>query len=407
MPMPFRPAAVLACVLAALAVAPAASAGPGMFFGAAEDAAKSADPMTSKAKMDLAVLAGFDAIRLTAIWTPGETELHGYERLAMRNAVVAADLTGVRIVLSVYHYGSSTTPLNGKNREEFATFAAWLAEEFPTVNDVIVGNEPNLNRFWMPQFNKNGTSASPGGYLSLLGLTYDHLKAVRPEIRVIGGSVSPRGADKPKAKRQTHSPYRFISELGKAYRRSGRQRPVMDAFAFHPYGDSSTQPPSFRHTAESKRIGMSDYDRLVELLGEAFDGTQQEGSQLPIVYDEYGVEATIPVAKRGVYKGREPKSIRPVDEQTQARYYRDALLMAACQPTVEGMLLFHVSDEPDLDRWQSGIFYADDTPKASFTAVRDAVHVLRGETALDTAGAGPTCPAAAGATRVGAARSGR
>ena len=36
--MSSRPAALLACILAALAVAPAASAGPGMFFGAAEDA---------------------------------------------------------------------------------------------------------------------------------------------------------------------------------------------------------------------------------------------------------------------------------------------------------------------------------------------------------------------------------
>jgi hypothetical protein len=406
MPMSLRPAAFLACVLAGLALAPAASAGPGMYFGAAEDAAKSADPMVSKAKMDLAVLAGFDAIRLTAIWTPGETQLRGYELLATRNAVAAADLTGVRIVLSVYHYGSKTTPLNGKNREEFASYAGWLAKTFPTVNDFIIGNEPNLNRFWMPQFNKNGTSASPGGYLSLLGLTYDHLKAVRPEIRVIGGSVSPRGADKPKAKRQTHSPYRFIAEMGKAYRRSGRERPVMDAFAFHPYGDSSRQPPSFRHTLASKRIGMSDYDRLVELLGNAFDGTMQEGSQLPIVYDEYGVEAAIPAAKRGVYTGREPKSINPVDEVTQARYYRDALLMASCQPTVEGMLLFHVSDESDLDRWQSGIFYADDTPKASFAAVRDAVNVLRGETAPDAARR-LSCPASEGTTRVGAARSGR
>jgi hypothetical protein len=404
--MRIHKASVLACLLAALVLAPAASAGQGMYFGAAEDAAKSTDPVVAKAKMDLAVLAGFDAIRLTAIWAPGQTKLSGYELDVMRNAVAAADLTGVRVVLSVYHFGSKTTPLAGADREDFATYAAWIAHTFPTVNDFIVGNEPNLNRFWMPQFNRNGTSASPAAYLGLLALTYDHLKAVRPDIRVVGGSVSPRGQDDPKAKRHTHSPYRFIAEMGKAYRKSGRQRPVMDALAFHPYGDTSQQSPSFRHTVVSKRIGMSDYDRLVELLGTAFDGTYQEGSQLPIVYDEYGVEARVPATKRTAYTGREPKSIRPVDEQTQARFYRDALLLAACQPTVEGMLLFHVSDESDLDRWQSGIFYADDTPKSSFSTVRDAIHFLRGETAP----AGPgrlACPAAAGTTRVGAARAGR
>jgi hypothetical protein len=75
------------------------------------------------------------------------------------------------------------------------------------------------------------------------------------------------------------------------------------------------------------------------------------------------------------------------------------------------MLLFHVSDEPDLDRWQSGIFYADDTPKASFEIVRDAVSELRAATAPATDGIAPAslpCPAAARGptTRVGN-RSGR
>jgi hypothetical protein len=106
-----------------------------------------------------------------------------------------------------------------------------------------------------------------------------------------------------------------------------------------------------------------------------------------------------------VYTGREPKTTRPVDELTQARFYRDALLIAACQPTVEGILLFHVSDERDLDRWQSGLAYADDTPKASFTIVRDAIQFLRERTGTLPLGPLPCLPTA-GPTRVGA-RSGR
>jgi hypothetical protein len=400
-----RPTLAFACLLATLTGAPTALAGPGMYFGAAEDAAKHIDPVVSKAKMDLAQLAGLDAIRLTAIWTPGETQLRGYELAVLENAVAAANLNGIRVVLSVYHHGSTTTPLRMSNRLEFAGFTARLARRFPTVDDFIIGNEPNLNRFWMPQFNRNGTSASPAAYLGLLALTYDHLKAVRPEIRVIGGSVSPRGADDPRSKRHTHSPFRFVAEMGRAYRTSGRQRPVMDAFAFHPYGDHSSQSPHFRHADGGKRIGISEYDRLVELLGAAFDGTQQLGSQLPIVYDEYGVEAQVPSGKRSFYTGREPKTTRPVDALTQARYYRDALLLAACQPTVEGMLIFHVSDERDLDRWQSGLLYADDTPKASFTIVRDAIRFLRERTGTAPLGQ-LACPPTAGPTRLGA-RSGR
>jgi hypothetical protein len=382
-----------------------------MYFGAAEDSAKSVDPVVAKAKMDLAQLAGFDTVRLTAIWRPGDTELEGQQLSELENAAAAANLSGIRVIVAVYHHGSATTPVKLADRHDFAAFVGSIARTLPTVKDFIIGNEPNLNRFWMPQFNRDGSSASPAAYLGLLALVYDELKAISYDIRVIGGSVSPRGNDNPRGKRHTHSPYRFIRELGLAYRRSGRPRPVMDAFAFHPYGDDSSQPPEFQHAVGVNRIGISEYDRLLELLAEAFDGTQQAGSELPIVYDEYGVEAQIPSVKRLAYTGREPKTTRPVDEATQARYYRSALLFAACQRNVEGILLFHVSDEPDLDRWQSGIFYADDTPKRSLEIVRDTVLELREATASDRHGGGASyvgvdCPGAAGPAPTGR-RSGR
>ena len=33
------------------------------------------------------------------------------------------------------------------------------------------------------------------------------------------------------------------------------------------------------------------------------------------------------------------------------------------------LLFFHVSDEPQLERLQTGVYYADDTPKASLERV--------------------------------------
>jgi hypothetical protein len=372
-----RYAPALACGLAVLALAPAARAGDtDMRIGAAEDAAKTLDLVTATAKMDLARLVGFDAVRLTSIWAPGQTEVAGYELAVLQNAAAAAALTGIHVYLSVYHHGSRTTPRTPAARRAFASYAASIARQVPGIKSFIIGNEPNLNRFWMPQFNRDGSSASPGGYLGLLAVTYDALKDVSADIEVIGGSISPRGGDNPRAKRHTHSPTGFIRALGRVYRASGRNRPVMDAFAFHPYGDNSSQPPDFLHLF-SKNIGLADYGKLVGLLGEAFDGTAQPGSQLPIVYDEYGIDTRIPSHKRLAYKGREPTTTRPVDEATQGRYYRQALALAYCQPTVKAFLIFHVSDEPDLDRWQSGLYYADDTPKASLPIVRDAVEAAR------------------------------
>ena len=51
--------------------------------------------------------------------------------------------------------------------------------------------------------------------------------------------------------------------------------------------------------------------------------------------------------------------------------------MTFCQPTVLGLMLFHVQDEPDLSAWQSGEFYVDGTPKASLVPVRSAAFSVR------------------------------
>lgn len=362
-----------------------------LFVGAAEDAAKHHDPSVSKAKMTLARLAGYNAIRLTAIWAPGQTEPDNGTQLGLRNAIGAADLNGIRIILSVYHYGSRTTPLTPTARSEFSQYIASLARTFPTVRDFIVGNEPNLNLFWMPQFNPDGTSASPAAYVALLAEAYDALKAVSPEINVIGGSVSPRGSDKYPSTRHTHSPTRFIPEMGKAYRALGRARPIMDTFAFHPYLYGS-QPPTATHP-KSSTVALNDYGKLVALLRTAFDGTAQPGSKLPIVYDEFGYESEIPDALARAYHGNEPASVRRVDEATLGAYYRQALELAACQPTVQGFLFFLVSDEANRDRWQSGVYYADDTPKSIFEVVKRASLAARNGTLGACASASARTPA--------------
>jgi hypothetical protein len=52
-----------------------------------------------------------------------------------------------------------------------------------------------------------------------------------------------------------------------------------------------------------------------------------------------------------------------------------------------GMLFFHVSDEQNGRTWQSGVYYADDTPKASLAPVRAAIESLRDGTLSGCAGA--------------------
>ncbi len=210
------------------------------------------------------------------------------------------------------------------------------------------------------------------GYLDLLARTYDALKAVSPHIQVIGGALAPRGSDRPGTKRDTHSPTRFIQDLGAAYKASGRSRPVMDAFSVHPYMRTSELPPTDLHTA-STTITIADYPKLASLLSHAFDGTPQRGRGLPIYYTEFGVQTRVPAGHRRAYSDLDsPSAADAVDPKTQARYYRQALQLAACQPTVKGLFVFHTFDETDLAGWQSGLYYADEKPKPSLPAFRRA-----------------------------------
>ena len=351
--------------------APAFAGGPYMFVGAAEDSARTADPLFAQAEMRQAKLVGFDTIRFTQTWVKGQTTLGPTDRILLGNATVAAQLSGVRVVLSIYPYGSSVTPLTDQDRANFAEFCVDVADSFPLVHDFIIGNEPNLNRFWLPQFGPNGEDVAAPAYEQLLAGAYDALKAIRPHSTIYGGALAPRGVDKPGTGRDTHSPTAFVADLGVAYRASGRQLPIMDAFAFHPYPESSSTGPSFPHP-NGTSIGLADYPKLVGLLGTAFDGTAQRGSSLPILYDEFGIETTVPTAKAPLYTGNEPATTRPVDDATQARLYTQAMQMAFCQKTVMGLFLFHVQDEASMGAWQSGEYYVDGTAKSSLPAIAAA-----------------------------------
>ena len=123
---------------------------------------------------------------------------------------------------------------------------------------------------------------------------------------------------------------------------------------------------------------MGDYPKLVTLLDEAFRGTAQRGRTLPILYTEFGVQTVVPRNKLGAYQpGTTPDAEDAVAAATQAAYYREALALAYCQPTVKGLFVFHTFDESGLDGWQSGLYYADRTPKPSLKAFRRAIADLR------------------------------
>jgi hypothetical protein len=364
----------LVCALGALLFSGPAAASLRMYMGAAEDEGRNADPAVAMAKMELAKAAGFDTIRVTAIWAPGQSAVPHDQLQALQSIAAAGVFLHIRVVTTVMPFGSRTTPLTATARTQFARFSADIVRRVPTIREYIIGNEPNLNRYWLPQFGPSGENVAAPAYVRLLARTYDAMKAVDRNVFINGGSVSPRGVDRPSTGRDTHSPTKFIADMGIAYRALKRSKPIMNGFAFHPYGENSSTPPTVQHP-RSTAIGLADYEKLVDLLSVAFDGTAQLGSKLPILYDEYGVDSQIPDTKGHFYNGRELS--KPVSEGVQASFYRQALQMAACQPTVRGFLIFHVTDETDYGRWQSGLYFPDGSAKSSRTIVRRTMNEIR------------------------------
>ena len=127
-----------------------------------------------------------------------------------------------------------------------------VARAVPYAKHFTIGNEPNLNRFWLPQFGPDGENVAAPAYLRLLTAAYDAHEGGRRGLRVLGGALAARQR-RPALSRHTHSPTKFIKDMGIAYRASGRTKPVMDALSINPFADNSSisLPSATPRTARS------------------------------------------------------------------------------------------------------------------------------------------------------------
>src|SRR5215218_558896 len=291
--------------------------------------------------------------------------------------VPLATLRGVRVVFSVAPSKARAMTENPNAVQQYAAYVALLARTYPTVKDFIVGNEPNQPRFWQPQFGANGQNVSAAAYYSMLAAAYDALKAVDPANRLIGLGLSPRGGDKPNAANNVStSPVRFLDGLGKAYRRSGRTKPIMDELAFHPYPDHDRD--DLMKGYRWPNAGVPNLGRIKQAFWDAFRGTRQptfgEGTsrgRIAFRLDELGWQVGIVPSSAGAYYGRE--SVRTTNESNQAGIYNQAIRYLACDASVRSVLFFLLRDEPDLERWQAALVRADGSRRPSFDSVKGTV----------------------------------
>ena len=345
-----------------------ASVAAGADVGANDDSAKHSDDGGVALYGDMASL-GLSQTVIGVRFVPSESVVIQDKELLDRAIANAVD-SGLRVVLAVYPYPPREIEAGLGSPSVFASYVGVLASIYPQVKEFVIGNEPNQPAFWRPQFDAAGVNASAAAFGPYLAAAYDTLKAVDPAISVVGVGLSPRGNDRPEAKNNiSTSPVRFLRALGTWYRKSGRARPLMDAFSFHPYPNEATD--ALERGYAWPNAGFVNLDRIKQALWDAFHGTAQpttvDGLRLHL--DEVGWQ--VDTSGRAGYNGAE--NVPVTDEGTQAAIYDRLIREAACDPDVAEVSFFGFRDDGLRTGFQAGLARADGSLRPAAAAVRAAI----------------------------------
>src|SRR2546428_2618909 len=277
--------------------AAAASAGPNLFVGADEDNVLWGN---SQQTGSIARTLGLKAIHITVPWHPGQTAVPPTYEAQLDRATV--DAWGLRLVVSVYGRADEA-PQTDEARSEYCAFVADLLKQHPTINDVVVWNDPNDAAFWSPQYDSAGSSLAPAAYEALLARCWDVLHAARSGVNIVALSASSKGA----LSLGSHAPGTWWREVGAAYHAGGRTEPIFDTVGHIPHPENSAERPWTKHGTAGP-IGEGDYDALMGGLSDAFTGTAQPlpgQGPMTIWYLVDGFQTAPDPAKASLYTGNE------------------------------------------------------------------------------------------------------
>ena len=369
-----RVSSFCACLLTALFFTSVASS---TVFGVADDAGKYAEDGGTAFFATLNDL-GMTENRVAVTWDPSNPTTID-DRAFLDRSIPKAAAHGIDIVFAIYPAkarGLADTP-NGI--QLFAQFAAKVAARYPMVTKIICLNEGNQTRFQQPQFDSSGNSAAGAMQEAAMAACYDALKAVNPNIDVIGFGFSPRGNDDATATSNvSESPIRFLEAIAAAYRTSGRTDPLADDVSLHCYPNVNTDVPSVGFSWPN--VGCVNLDRFKQAWWDAFHGTGQPvfresddgpGRYVRAFIDESGYQAQVPADHASAYSGSE--NVPTVSDQQQGQYYSQLIAWAACDPDVAELNFFHLIDESALPALQTGIVLADGAHRASYDMVKAAI----------------------------------
>jgi hypothetical protein len=324
--------------------------------------------------LDNAASTGASIIRTTAYWSriaparPADAtnpKDPGYHFEDIDELVQNAAFRGMTVLLTIYgtpgwangDQGENHAPTNMSDLQNFAqALAARYSGRFPGfpyVGYYSLWNEPNLEEFLAPAYDKSGKPASPLIYAQMARAAYAGIKAGNSRAQVAIGETSPRGRQKPisaTGTQNTIAPGLFAHLVATA----PGPRVRFDAWAHHPYSGLGQGPNAKVAFPNVNLIQLPTFEKK---LAQWF-----KRKAIPIWITEYGFET----------KPGEPKGVTLAQ---QAAYAKQALAYVRKDDLVDMFIWFIFRDDPT-STWQSGLENQDNSRKPAFAAFTAGARAL-------------------------------
>jgi hypothetical protein len=284
---------------------------------------------------------------------------------------------GIQVMITIW--GSPGWANGGKPRNvppirpaDLTAFARAIADRYsgrhpgyPYVGRYSIWNEPNLEIFLAPQFDRKGAISSPHTYAALYRAGYAGVKKGNATALVAIGETSNQGRDHPAEGTTADSvaPGTFARLLA---REPGLR---FDAYATHPYPTRPNAPPTEK--VRWPNIALSQLPRLEASLDRWF-GRQS----VPVWITEYA------------YQTR-PGDPYGVSEAQQATYLAHVMKQLKADRRVQ-MLIWFIFRDSESSHWQSGISRISGRPKLAYDVFSSLALSVRGQTLQVSAGVRPT-----------------
>jgi hypothetical protein len=367
---------------------------------------------------------GADRVRLTASWNymapaprakkkpkgdfdPGDSKT--YPELPwdkLDRAVRATESAGMAPMIDIAFWAprwavAKKGPQRDRQRfipkpSEFASFASALAKRYsgsfpdprrkgrklPPVRVWTTWNEPNHSSFLAPQWKRDGKGGfrpfSPHVYRPMHEAAYDAIKAVSTDNTVLIGGTTSIGSDVPG---KGHvAPLEFLRTLAcvdrlmqpLAVRECDGVGPLRaDGFAHHPYSLYTTPGVS---AVQPDNAPIADIGRLGELIDQLF-AAGRINQDWPLYLTEYG------------YETKPPDPFAKFTAEQQARNLAWANWLAYKRGDVRMHAQFLLRDIDSKESgfpssskrhwrdWQTGLLFADGSPKPGASAFKVPLHL--------------------------------